>query len=374
MRARRGRARHRAGRPSASSSPTARSTSSRPHPTVGYVKSHRVTYLEPDRNAVVAALAPGQRTPLFCIADYARYSWYVRLAMLAGGHSWTGVVRCEASGHLPLADGSSRSPTARRRILPLVASEPHVDPRAPQNLVPIGALERELRHRMGDRGLVFRRAARRPSRSRVPGGVVTDEREQVGRVLGSEHSSTSAFRVVLDDDDFLQLDDLVVVRTQVPEGRRGAHLRRRHRGRGGLRGRELRVRHPPHRRARHHAGREGAQRAGAGHAGRPRGVGLPRPRRDGRARDRRGTREGALRRRDGAAARGRASGATSCPCTSTSTSSTAARAATCRSAASRGVATKTSFALFFLRMLSRASSTPASSARARRTCGCWSST
>ncbi|MGZ8582889.1 MAG: ATP-binding protein, partial [Actinomycetota bacterium] len=41
--------------------------------------------------------------------------------------------------------------------------------------------------------------------------------EQVGRVLGSQHSSTSAFRVVLDDDDFLQLDDLVVVRTQVPK-------------------------------------------------------------------------------------------------------------------------------------------------------------
>ena len=46
---------------------------------------------------------------------------------------------------------------------------------------------------------------------------MSDEREQVGRVLGSQHSSTSAFRVVLDDDDFLQLDDLVVVRTQVPK-------------------------------------------------------------------------------------------------------------------------------------------------------------
>ena len=41
--------------------------------------------------------------------------------------------------------------------------------------------------------------------------------ERVGRVLGSEHASTSAFRVVLDDDDYLQLDDLVVVRTQVPK-------------------------------------------------------------------------------------------------------------------------------------------------------------
>jgi hypothetical protein len=114
-----------------------------------------VTYLEPDRNAVVAELAPGQRTPLFCIADYKRYSWYVRLAMLDGGHSWTGVVRCEVSGQLPTRDAVVIADRTAA-ILPLVASEPHVDPRAPQNLVPIGALERELRHRMGDRGLVFR--------------------------------------------------------------------------------------------------------------------------------------------------------------------------------------------------------------------------
>ena len=38
----------------------------------------------------------------------------------------------------------------------------------------------------------------------------------VGRVLGSQHTSTREFRVVLDDDSYLQLDDLVVVRTAVP--------------------------------------------------------------------------------------------------------------------------------------------------------------
>jgi hypothetical protein len=44
---------------------------------------------------------------------------------------------------------------------------------------------------------------------------VTGE-DRVGRVLGSEHATTSAFRVVIDDDRYLQLDDLVVVRTPVP--------------------------------------------------------------------------------------------------------------------------------------------------------------
>ena len=41
--------------------------------------------------------------------------------------------------------------------------------------------------------------------------------ERVGRVLGSEHARTASFRVVVDDDEFLQLDDLVVVRTEVPK-------------------------------------------------------------------------------------------------------------------------------------------------------------
>jgi len=38
----------------------------------------------------------------------------------------------------------------------------------------------------------------------------------VGRVIGSQHTSTREFRVILDDDAYLQLDDLVVVRTEVP--------------------------------------------------------------------------------------------------------------------------------------------------------------
>jgi hypothetical protein len=75
--------------------------------------------------------------------------------MLPGGHSWTGIVRCEASGRLP-KDDVRRMADRTAAILPIVGSEPHIDPRAPQNLVPIGALERELRHRMGDPGLVYR--------------------------------------------------------------------------------------------------------------------------------------------------------------------------------------------------------------------------
>ena len=39
----------------------------------------------------------------------------------------------------------------------------------------------------------------------------------VGRVIGSQHTNTREFRVILNEDDYLQLDDLVVVRTEVPK-------------------------------------------------------------------------------------------------------------------------------------------------------------
>ncbi|MEM8641456.1 MAG: hypothetical protein AAGG51_21960 [Cyanobacteria bacterium P01_G01_bin.54] len=42
-------------------------------------------------------------------------------------------------------------------LIPAYVSEPTRDPRAPQNLTPIGALERELGRRMGDRTLISRR-------------------------------------------------------------------------------------------------------------------------------------------------------------------------------------------------------------------------
>ncbi|MDJ0925978.1 MAG: hypothetical protein QNJ77_15610 [Acidimicrobiia bacterium] len=125
---------------------------------VGYVKTHRAPYLSAERGTIVARLRAGERTPLFLIGRggaYPRYSWYQRLAEYADGHSWTGVVRCEVSSALPL-DRARAVADRTAAILPLVGSERHVDPRAPQNLVPIAALERELRRRLGDPGIIYR--------------------------------------------------------------------------------------------------------------------------------------------------------------------------------------------------------------------------
>lgn len=125
---------------------------------VGYIKTHRAPYLSQEQAPIVGQVRAGERTPLFLIGiggAYPRYSWYQRLSTTPGGHSWTGVVRCEVSSALSLEQATMIA-NRTAAILPNVGSEPHIDPRAPQNLVPIAALERELRRRLGDPGFVYR--------------------------------------------------------------------------------------------------------------------------------------------------------------------------------------------------------------------------
>jgi hypothetical protein len=130
--------------------------------TVGYVKTHHASYLPAEQAAVVGVLRPGQRTPAFTVGtSWRRSTWYVQLPG-TGGVPWSGVVRLECSAELPAAD-VTRLADLTARLLPPLASTPHKDPRAPQNLVPIGGLERELRHRLGDQQFLYRelRAAAR---------------------------------------------------------------------------------------------------------------------------------------------------------------------------------------------------------------------
>jgi hypothetical protein len=139
--------------------------------TIGYIKTHHRTYLPRQQAAVVAALRPGQRTPAFTMGtSWRRTSWYLRLP--AGGSRgaglpgqqgdlsapWAGVVRLECSADLPLPE-VRRLAGLSALLLPPLASSPHKDPRAPQNLVPIGGLERALRRRLGDQQLLFRSLA-----------------------------------------------------------------------------------------------------------------------------------------------------------------------------------------------------------------------
>jgi hypothetical protein len=122
---------------------------------LGYVKTHHRQYLPADLAATVGRLAAGQRSPVFLLGtNWNRYTWYLKLP---GGMSspWAGVVRVEASADLTrravvdLADLSAVT-------LPLLASSPYKDPRAPQNLIPISGLEGRLRRMLGDPRLLVR--------------------------------------------------------------------------------------------------------------------------------------------------------------------------------------------------------------------------
>jgi hypothetical protein len=86
--------------------------------------------------------------------SWRRNSWYLRLDGSSGA-PWSGVVRLECSADLPGPE-VTRLADLSALVLPPLASSPHKDPRAPQNLVPIGGLERELRRRLGDQQLLYR--------------------------------------------------------------------------------------------------------------------------------------------------------------------------------------------------------------------------
>ncbi|MFC5835458.1 hypothetical protein [Nonomuraea insulae] len=139
--------------------------------TVGFIKTHHTAYLPAPQAATVSRLLPGQRTPIFLMGtSWRRHAWYLRLPGQSG-MPWAGVVRCEASAELS-RDDLVRLADSVSHALPPLAGVDYKDPRAPQNLIPIGGLERLLRHRLGDARLLYRAlrsaAARQPDLQPVP--------------------------------------------------------------------------------------------------------------------------------------------------------------------------------------------------------------
>ncbi|MFE0590236.1 hypothetical protein [Micromonospora echinospora] len=136
--------------------------------TLGYVKTQHSQYLDARLTAVVTAMAPGQRCPVFRLrvgTGWGGWSWYLRLPV-ARGAPWAGIVRVECSPDLEPTDAIALADLSLV-TLPRFASTPYKDPRAPQNLVPIAGLERRLRALLGDARLLHRAlsaAARRARR------------------------------------------------------------------------------------------------------------------------------------------------------------------------------------------------------------------
>ncbi len=128
---------------------------SRDLPVVGYVKTHSRALLPIEQHIRVPELAAGERTSLFALGTD-RYSAYLRLAPVSASYGpWTGIVRIE----IPQSSGLDEAVTVADAVaanVPRFAGIAHRDPRAPQNLQPVGALEKHLRHLLGDGGLAKR--------------------------------------------------------------------------------------------------------------------------------------------------------------------------------------------------------------------------
>jgi hypothetical protein len=128
-------------------------------PTVGVVKRFVRRYLEPGEEALLGRLRPGERTPAFGLIDadgvLRGFSWYSRLvALTRPWHDHAGIVRCEVRAALGLPAALAIADRVAA-TLPGFAGRPS-DPRAPQNLAPVGGLESWLRHRMGNHAMVRR--------------------------------------------------------------------------------------------------------------------------------------------------------------------------------------------------------------------------
>lgn len=126
---------------------------------LGYIK-HIVQLCLPARYVpLVADLPVGGRTPLFVITHMkrGRYSWFQRISPPDRGESYlTGIVRMEVSSQIGV-DAGRQLADAAAVLLPKFVSSPARDPRTPRGLLPIGALEGNLRRLLGDARLTRRR-------------------------------------------------------------------------------------------------------------------------------------------------------------------------------------------------------------------------
>ena len=132
------------------------------HPrTAGMAKRHVRKYLTDRQYRIIGDLDEGFRTPIFKLPGD-KWSWYLRLERTAFGH-WSGIVRLETSA--PLEDAVKLA-NLYSAVLPRLKSNHLTEPRAPENLLPIAALERALRQGLGDEMMVQRAVSDLVRRSR----------------------------------------------------------------------------------------------------------------------------------------------------------------------------------------------------------------
>lgn len=129
---------------------------------VGVIKTIRRLYLSAKDSTILQDLKSGERTPLFHFSgsknrrSFEVYTCYLRLAEPRPiEHHYAGLVRLEVRVGLGVSKAAELLDQAAVKVAALASRAPK-DPRAPQNLIPVGGLERQLRHKLGDPKLVRR--------------------------------------------------------------------------------------------------------------------------------------------------------------------------------------------------------------------------
>ena len=145
-----------------------RSLLSRERNLVGYVKTIHDIKINRAQLDVVQRLEQGERSPIYLVnpgrSEQQYFEWFLRLRDPRPWlYSLAGMVRLQAyagndadaylNDTINLANWLSAT-------LPTLASRQHQDPRAPQQLLPIRALEAELRRLMGNPAILRRRITR----------------------------------------------------------------------------------------------------------------------------------------------------------------------------------------------------------------------
>jgi hypothetical protein len=125
---------------------------------VGVIKTIHRMYLAPPKMAILEHLCPGERTPIFQVVSGGKNDGWRSQRIYVSLSQPTERRLPDFTPEAKASLGPQRAALLDQAAVKVcnLASRAPKDPRAPQNLIPIGGLERHLRHRLGDPQLLLR--------------------------------------------------------------------------------------------------------------------------------------------------------------------------------------------------------------------------
>lgn len=128
---------------------------------IGYIKGMRQLYLSPNKLTILEELNEGSRTPIFRIPHDTygnKLSWFVCIKQFDNDiyDYKAGLMRFEMSEAQISIKQAMNFADATCVIFPSIAPEPFKDSRAPHNPIPVGELEKRMKHLIGDKHIIHR--------------------------------------------------------------------------------------------------------------------------------------------------------------------------------------------------------------------------